>query len=34
MDKAPPDPASADPAKPARRFTNEYLHQWMPPLAE
>jgi len=34
MDKAPPDPAPADPAKPARRFTNEYLHQWMPPLAE
>jgi hypothetical protein len=29
MDKAPPDPA-AD----ARRFTNEYIHQWMPPLAK
>jgi len=29
MDKAPPDP----PAN-ARHFTNEYLHQWMPPLPE
>jgi len=29
MDKAPPDPATN-----ARHFTNEYLHQWMPPLAE
>ena len=27
MDKAPPDPTDN-----ARRFTNEYLHQWMPPL--
>ena len=32
MDKAPPDPISTDPAKPARRFTSEYLHQWMAPL--
>jgi hypothetical protein len=29
VDKAPPDPA-AD----ARRFTNEYIHQWMPPLTQ
>jgi len=29
MDKAPPDPAAN-----ARRFTNEYIHQWMPPLAD
>ncbi|MCX6875676.1 MAG: family 20 glycosylhydrolase [Verrucomicrobia bacterium] len=29
MDKAPPDPATN-----ARRFTNEYIHQWMPPLAK
>ena len=29
MDKAPPDPAAN-----ARRFTCEYLHQWMPPLAK
>lgn len=29
MDKAPPDPEGN-----ARRFTNEYLHQWMPPLPE
>ena len=29
MDKAPPDPAAN-----ARRFTCEYLHQWMPPLPE
>jgi len=29
MDKAPPDPADN-----ARRFTNEYLHQWMPPLGD
>jgi hypothetical protein len=34
MDKAPPDPVSTDPAKPARRFTNEYLHQWMVPLPD
>lgn len=34
MDKAPPDPVSIDPAKPARRFTNEYLHQWMVPLPD
>jgi hexosaminidase len=27
MDKAPADPGTA-----ARRFTNEYIHQWMPPL--
>ena len=32
MSKAPADPAPSDPAKPARRFTNEYLHQWMIPL--
>ncbi len=29
MDKAPPDPADN-----ARRFTNEYIHQWMPPLPD
>jgi hypothetical protein len=29
MEKAP-----ADPEQNARRFTNEYLHQWMPPLPE
>ena len=29
MDKAPPDPTDN-----ARRFTNEYLHQWMPPLGD
>lgn len=29
MEKAP-----ADPEQNARRFTNEYLHQWMPPLSE
>jgi hexosaminidase len=27
VDKAPPDPAEN-----ARRFTNEYIHQWQPPL--
>ncbi len=29
MQKAPPDPADK-----ARRFTNEYLHQWMVPLPD
>ncbi len=29
MEKAPPDPEAN-----ARRFTNEYIHQWMPPLTQ
>lgn len=29
MDKAPPDPTTN-----ARRFTNEYIHQWMVPLPD